>query len=267
MIVEPSPSPSPRRAASGPGFGLAAWLSSAGAHATVLALLAAFVVPTAAPDSGAIAVDLVEAVDAAAPAADDPAAEEAPPVVADVAALPLPVEPAPPPVEPAPAPAELPEPVMSTPPIPPEVAEPTVALAFPVPPRKPGPPPETLQAAPPAPRNPPLATAGPNVAPIAAPAAPRATHDVGATALAGNPPPIYPDLARRRGLEGRVVLLVEITPEGRCGGARVVESSRHGVLDDAALDAVRRWRFQPARRDGVSIASSLRVPVAFRLTE
>ena len=55
----------------------------------------------------------------------------------------------------------------------------------------------------------------------------------------------YPLAARRRGLSGRVELEVLVEPSGRIGAVRVISSSSHAVLDDAALQAVRRLPPEP----------------------
>ncbi len=80
-----------------------------------------------------------------------------------------------------------------------------------------------------------------------------------------NAPPEYPALARRRGWEGDVVLLVEVLADGSAGEVVVAESSGHAMLDEAALDAARAWRYEPARRDGRAIPSTYRQPFVFRL--
>jgi protein TonB len=80
-----------------------------------------------------------------------------------------------------------------------------------------------------------------------------------------NPKPVYPLAARRRGLQGRVVLAAHVDAEGQCREARVRESSGHALLDDAALATVRRWRFLPARRAGRATDSWVEVPIRFRL--
>ena len=80
-----------------------------------------------------------------------------------------------------------------------------------------------------------------------------------------NPPPRYPFSARRRGQEGRVVLRVEVDPAGHAADVIVARSSGISVLDKAAADAVRRWRFQPARRGGVPVVGRIEVPILFRL--
>lgn len=82
---------------------------------------------------------------------------------------------------------------------------------------------------------------------------------------AGNAPPEYPPLARRNGTEGRVVVRVAVGITGAADKVNVVRSSGAAALDDAALSAVARWRFEPARLAGVPIAASLDVPIVFRL--
>lgn len=83
----------------------------------------------------------------------------------------------------------------------------------------------------------------------------------------GNAIPEYPAQARRRGWEGRVLLVVRVRADGVAESVRVAQSSGHDILDRAARDAVRRWRFEPARRAGISVAASLEVPVTFRLID
>jgi len=84
---------------------------------------------------------------------------------------------------------------------------------------------------------------------------------------AGNPPPRYPYLARRRGQQGTVRLDVSVAADGRVSAVRVARSSGHVLLDQAALRALQRWRFQPATRAGVAVRAQLIVPVRFRLND
>ncbi|MBI4183311.1 MAG: energy transducer TonB [Proteobacteria bacterium] len=81
----------------------------------------------------------------------------------------------------------------------------------------------------------------------------------------GNAPPLYPVAARRRGIEGRVLLRVEVSPQGRAAEVAVIESSGHALLDEAAQRAVSRWSFEPARAGGVPVPGSIEIPVVFRL--
>lgn len=80
-----------------------------------------------------------------------------------------------------------------------------------------------------------------------------------------NPAPVYPAQARSRHWEGLVMLRVYVTPEGRCGEVAVARSSGHETLDDSALDAVRKWRFVPAKRGEEAVASWATVPIEFKL--
>ncbi len=82
-----------------------------------------------------------------------------------------------------------------------------------------------------------------------------------------NPPPSYPWQARRMGVEGRVVLQVEILPNGNAGRIEIRNSSGHELLDQAAIKAVGGWRFDPARIAGAPITAWAEVPISFRLTE
>lgn len=82
-----------------------------------------------------------------------------------------------------------------------------------------------------------------------------------------NPRPSYPRVARRMGLEGIVVLNVEVLAEGSCGNVNVFQSSGHEVLDNAALRAVKGWRFAPASRAGHPITQWFKVPIKFSLKE
>ena len=80
-----------------------------------------------------------------------------------------------------------------------------------------------------------------------------------------NEAPRYPYLARRRGQEGRVVLLVHVSAAGHAIGVRLQTSSGYHLLDEAALEAVKTWRFVPASRLGQPVAGSVAVPISFKL--
>jgi periplasmic protein TonB len=82
-----------------------------------------------------------------------------------------------------------------------------------------------------------------------------------------NPRPPYPQIAVRQGAEGRVLLLAEVLPDGRAGSVRVEQSSGHAVLDAAAMNTVRLWRFTPARKNGVFSTQTVRIPIDFNLNE
>jgi protein TonB len=78
------------------------------------------------------------------------------------------------------------------------------------------------------------------------------------------PAPDYPASARRKGVEGIVVVAVEVHPDGHCENARLAESSGSDALDDAALSAIRKWKYEP-RPDGA--AELRRVRFVFKLTK
>jgi protein TonB len=77
--------------------------------------------------------------------------------------------------------------------------------------------------------------------------------------------PAYPSTARRLGVQGTTLLRVHVLDDGRVGEVDVEESAGHPDLDRAAAEAVRRWRFEPARRGEQPVAMWVRLPVEFRL--
>lgn len=80
--------------------------------------------------------------------------------------------------------------------------------------------------------------------------------------LLSSPPPTYPKSSRSKREEGTVVLRLVVGPDGRVVEISVSTSSGFPALDDAALTAVRRWRWSPTMRDGraVSISGLVRIP-------
>lgn len=82
---------------------------------------------------------------------------------------------------------------------------------------------------------------------------------------AHNPKPEYPAAARSRGWQGRVLLRVEVSEEGLSQTVAVQQSSGHDMLDESAMDAVKQWRFIPAKRGEIAVASSVLVPIIFTL--
>jgi TonB family protein len=76
--------------------------------------------------------------------------------------------------------------------------------------------------------------------------------------------PVYSEEGRRRGIEGDVVMEVIVRADGGVGAVRVVHGLGSG-LDQRAVDAVRQWRFSPARRLGSPVDVLVEVAVEFRL--
>ena len=79
------------------------------------------------------------------------------------------------------------------------------------------------------------------------------------------PAPEYPASAVRAGDEGTVLVRAEVGADGKPGTVELAQRSRSRDLDRAALAAVRGWTFEPALRDGKPVASTVQVPVDFRL--
>jgi protein TonB len=80
-----------------------------------------------------------------------------------------------------------------------------------------------------------------------------------------NPKPPYPEEARRLHQQGRVLLEVEVGTDGRAMTVSVKRSSGFPILDNAAMQAVQRWTFEPARVAGLPVVGRADVPVNFAL--
>ncbi len=93
------------------------------------------------------------------------------------------------------------------------------------------------------------------------------TRTIGKPGYFQNQPPEYPQLAREMHQEGLVMLMVEINQKGMPVKVEVKQSSGYQLLDQAALKAVRHWRFQPERRGDMPVESRVAIPVRFRLEE
>jgi protein TonB len=126
----------------------------------------------------------------------------------------------------------------------------------------------TSQAATPAPAT----AATPSSAPAPAaesvmPASSRSTDADYKAAYLNNPRPAYPLVAIRQGAQGQVLLLVEVLTDGRAGRIDLEKSSGHAALDAAAINAVRAWRFTPARKDGLLATQTVSIPIQFNLKD
>ncbi|MDP6412347.1 MAG: energy transducer TonB [Arenicellales bacterium] len=85
--------------------------------------------------------------------------------------------------------------------------------------------------------------------------------------VAGNPKPHYPLLARNKGIEGRVVVNVLVSAQGTVKTISVGQSSGSRLLDKAALQTVKKWRFHPVLHNGKAVPSSETIPVVFKLKD
>ena len=98
----------------------------------------------------------------------------------------------------------------------------------------------------------------------AAPAAPaRETAPIGDAAYLRNPAPDYPAFAQDQGWEGRVVLRVHVLANGSPDSVEVRTSSGRRMLDTAAVAAVKRWTFVPAKRGDEAVDGWVNVPIDF----
>lgn len=177
------------------------------------------------------------------------------------------------------APPLLPlEPVVEAEALPLEAEQPASEEEKPVPVEELKPVPPTL----PTDLRPPVLEPAVNVARLAASATatvggaplPRGTPSRGGTVgsrtgvrMVGLPRPVYPREAVLRGVEGRVVLFLRISAEGRVTEVKINESSGYKVLDDAALEFGKSLRFVPAREDQHSVSATALYPVRYQLTE
>jgi len=80
-----------------------------------------------------------------------------------------------------------------------------------------------------------------------------------------NPPPSYPNIARKRGYQGNVVLEVLIDKRGKVLDLVIFSSSGHSILDKTAIASVKKWLFEPGMRGSDKIEMWVRVPIRFKL--
>lgn len=193
-----------------------------------------------------------------------------------------------------PRPIEMPMPPMTPPPVEPKAEETPPPPPPPAPVVETPPPAPVASAAPTAsaaprvtaPSDAPITTgsdglpaAPPMPSPAPAPAAPSSAP--AGTSVAALPPdgvtqtavprggyqvrPSYPHSARRLGIQGTTLLSVFVAADGRVGDVVIKQSAGHPDLDQAATDAVKRWRFEPARRGSEAVSMWVLLPVEFRL--
>jgi len=78
-----------------------------------------------------------------------------------------------------------------------------------------------------------------------------------------NPPPEYPAKATQMGWSGTVILRVKVSADGSAQNVTVKKSSGHKVLDDSAVNAVKKWTFVPSKRGNTPIDGWATVPIIF----
>lgn len=79
--------------------------------------------------------------------------------------------------------------------------------------------------------------------------------------------PYYPDIARRNGWQGMVILKALIDEGGRCSGVFVEKTSGYDILDRSAVRAVQKWKFSPAHFGTTAYTSMTHIPIQFVLTD
>ncbi|HEX4879821.1 MAG TPA: energy transducer TonB [Limnobacter sp.] len=179
-----------------------------------------------------------------------------PPSVTGVLLAPEPEPAAPPPPPAPPPPAPKPQPKPAPVPKPASKPEPTPMAA---------PKPEPAAEASPAPAAPPAPVAPVQQARPAPEAPAPVTPPRTDAAHLNNPAPQYPALSRRLGEQGRVLLDVYILPDGSVGEIKLNKSSGFDRLDNAALQAVKTWKYVPAKRGDKPIPYWYVQPVSFVL--
>ncbi len=79
--------------------------------------------------------------------------------------------------------------------------------------------------------------------------------------------PVYPIFPQKHGIQGEVWLKVEILADGSVGAIEVSKSILPGPggLDESAINAVKQWKYSPAKREGKPVACWITFPVTFEL--
>ena len=77
--------------------------------------------------------------------------------------------------------------------------------------------------------------------------------------------PIYPFLARRRGIEGSVNIRFFVTRQGRVEGVEIIKAEPSGYFEKAVRDTVSGWRFQPGMVDGAQVKTLVETTIVFKL--
>jgi protein TonB len=81
------------------------------------------------------------------------------------------------------------------------------------------------------------------------------------------PLPAYPPYARDRGLEGHGLFDVKVLTDGRVGDVKVKQTTGTTVLDEAAVQTIKTWTFEPGRRGPNAVESWVEVPIRFSLKQ
>jgi periplasmic protein TonB len=107
----------------------------------------------------------------------------------------------------------------------------------------------------------PSVAAPPPPQPAAAAAPVRIGGDIKPPRLISSVLPVYPAIARTAGIEGRVVITTSVEKDGSVSGSKVISGSP--MLRQAALDALRQWKYQPGTLNGVPVPVEITVTIEF----
>lgn len=77
--------------------------------------------------------------------------------------------------------------------------------------------------------------------------------------------PPYPRRAREQGWHGRVIVRLEISPDGTVESSAILKSSGYEILDDGAIKAATQWTFEPAKNGAFTVATTVNIPIQFDL--
>jgi protein TonB len=104
------------------------------------------------------------------------------------------------------------------------------------------------------------------LAKVTTPAAPSATRLTDRNvALLSHPKPAYPMPALRGREQGTVLVVAQVDASGRVSDTQIARRSGSYILDRAATNEVRRWKFEPAIHNGQPVAANVQVPVSYQL--
>jgi protein TonB len=91
------------------------------------------------------------------------------------------------------------------------------------------------------------------------------TQPIFNAAYLNNPTPQYPQSAKDTSVQGKVMLLVEVSQDGFAKAVQISQSSGYSTLDNSAKNAVSKWKFIPAMQNGKPVVANVIVPIEFKL--
>ncbi|MCJ0825523.1 TonB family protein [Luteimonas sp. 50] len=136
------------------------------------------------------------------------------------------------------------------------------ATAVPPPPAPPPAPAAPAAPVPPAPPVPPNAAGLQALPPPPAPPPPPPPPEL--PLVVSKQAPAYPPGLNDKGIDGEVMLVLDVAPDGSVGNVVVERSQPAGLFDAAAVEAARKWKFNPGMKDGRAVGGRVRVPIWFK---